>query len=96
MRLIPSLRTEVLKFSNKADPYTAKLQISEHLRFVNRQQPFYRLQFDNNLILNHHIHPIAAIEANGFVNYWQCHLSAKGQAALLDLIAQAFFISRFE
>jgi hypothetical protein len=63
---------------------------------VNRHQAFDRLDFDNKLMVNHDVHPIAAIEANVLVANGKGYLALIAYAALFHIEAQALFVSRLQ
>src|SRR5713101_3090477 len=63
---------------------------------MDRQQLVNRLDFENQVPLNHYIQPVPAIELYSLVNDRQRHLTGEVDPTLLQLEAQTFLISRFQ
>ena len=54
------------------------------------------LEFDDDFVSNNDVHPIPAIQPHGLVDYRQGDLPKKGNVILLEFIAEAFLICRFQ
>lgn len=63
---------------------------------MDRQEPLDRLNLQNNPILDHYIHPVAAVEANRFIHHGQRNLSSKCNSLRAKFVADAFLIRGLE
>ncbi len=61
-----------------------------------RQDPFNGLQLYDDLIPDDQIHLVSAIELQPFVQNRKIYLALEGQAAKMQFMAQALFVSGFE
>ena len=64
----------------------AQLQVGQNLRFVNWQDRFYRLDFDNEHFVDKKIDSKPSFDPNPIVDHWQSNLSFHPQSALLQFV----------
>jgi hypothetical protein len=60
------------------------------------KNPIDCFDFDDQLILDHDVHPIAAIDPDIFVDDRECDLTPIADPGLLQLKTSAFFVGRLE
>jgi hypothetical protein len=71
-------------------------QIGQELRFVQRQNAFDRLEFENHLIVHDDVGDVAAVKQDIVVAYWKRHLATERYRGAADLVAETQFIDRLE
>ena len=79
-------------------PHTlaAELEIRDELRLVNRFDHFDRLQLQNHLVFDQNVDPVARVDSDSIVDYWQLDLTLGFEAALVQFIEQTNFIGSLE
>ena len=63
---------------------------------MDRQQCFHDLELNHNQILHYHVHPIAAIKLDSFVDDWQRNLPLDPKLLLNSFVDYALFVCRFK
>ena len=63
---------------------------------VDRQQPLYRLDFDDHGRLDKHVQPIPCVEFQPIIAHWQSYLPFTGKTCLGELMGQARLIRTFQ
>jgi hypothetical protein len=71
----PVFEQQAVEIDQQAHFETTQTEIGQHLSLLDRQEPLDRLDLDEELLLDHDVHPIAAIQLDGLVEDWQGHLS---------------------
>jgi hypothetical protein len=60
-----------IEVNQESESLAAKPEVREQLRFMYREQPFYRFQFYDHRAVHHHVDPVAKIKLDPFINEWQ-------------------------
>jgi hypothetical protein len=85
-----------LKIDQQTDVLAREAQVREQLRLIDRRDSFRALELDYNRTLYHQVHPVTAIQANALVLDREIYLARESKLSQGQLMAEAFFISRFE
>ena len=59
-------------------------------------QPFHRLELENDSIFDDNVEPVSAIQAHLLVGDRERHLTLEADLGVLQLVTQAFFIGGFQ
>lgn len=73
-----------------------QFKVRQKLGLVNREQFFYRFQFQNHFVLHKEINSVTTIQLQAFVSDREVHLPLKAQSPKLKLVAKALLVGRLQ
>jgi hypothetical protein len=73
-----------------------KLQVSDHLRFVDRRQAFDRLDLDDDRAFDEQVQPVSTVNLDSAVDDWKRNLLLKIDAPHDEFVFKTCLISGFE
>jgi hypothetical protein len=85
-----------VEVDQQSDFVTTKLEISQHLRDVKREQLFNGLQFDDDAVFDEKVYAVARVDLNVVVKDGQPELMIETDAILLQLISKTSIVGALQ
>ena len=85
-----------VEVDQETDLSVGSFQVRQKLSFMNGHQLLYRLNLDNQFVLNQQIEPIGAIETKSLIVNRKAHLPLEVDTSAAQLKAETLIVSRLE
>jgi hypothetical protein len=91
-----ALEDRNIEVDEQSNPVAPPASNKSAVGLVNGQKPFDRLESQNYLLIDNHIHVIPAVQADALVDNWERCLPMKRDLSQLQFMAEASLVCRFE
>lgn len=84
-----------MEVNEQANVASARPNVREQFRLVNRVDGFYALDLDHDGTVDDKIHPIAEVDSFAVIDHWQADLLSHCETLLAEFVREACFVSAF-